>query len=76
MEPKEKEKQNEPKKWHMCQAFGEINRDTEIAPVPQGDIRAKTTSFRPPLFTYLQFCSRVLQGGNVRATAESDLADF
>ena len=33
--------QNTPKKWRMCQDFGGINKVTEIAPVPQGDIRAK-----------------------------------
>jgi len=30
-----------PKKWCLCQDFGEINKVTTIAPVPQGDIRAK-----------------------------------
>ena len=30
-----------PKKWRLCQDFGEINKVTPIAPVPQGDIRAK-----------------------------------
>jgi len=30
-----------PKKWHLCQDFGEINKLMPIAPVPQGDIRAK-----------------------------------
>ena len=34
-------KQNTPIKWRMCQDFGGINRVTEVAPVPQGDIRAK-----------------------------------
>src|ERR1700678_752120 len=33
--------QNTPIKWRMCQDFGGINRVTEVAPVPQGDIRAK-----------------------------------
>ena len=33
--------QNTPTKWRMCQDFGGINRVTEIAPIPQGDIRAK-----------------------------------
>ena len=33
--------QNTPTKWRMCQDFGGINRVTETAPVPQGDIRAK-----------------------------------
>lgn len=30
-----------PKKWRLCQDFGEINKVTPIAPVPQGDIHAK-----------------------------------
>jgi len=30
-----------PKKWRLCQDFGEINKVTPIAPVPQGNIRAK-----------------------------------
>ena len=30
-----------PKKWRLCQDFGEINKVTTIAPVPQGDIHAK-----------------------------------
>jgi len=30
-----------PKKWRLCQDFREINKVTPIAPVPQGDIRAK-----------------------------------
>ena len=34
-------KQDTPIKWRMCQDFGGINRVTEVAPVPQGDIRAK-----------------------------------
>ena len=34
-------KQTTPAKWRMCQDFGGINKVTEIAPVPQGDIRAK-----------------------------------
>ena len=33
--------QGKPTKWRMCQDFGGINRVTEVAPVPQGDIRAK-----------------------------------
>ena len=41
IEPKEKTMQNGPKKWRMCQDFGEINKVTEVAPVPQGDIWAK-----------------------------------
>ncbi|KAJ3831017.1 hypothetical protein F5878DRAFT_668039, partial [Lentinula raphanica] len=30
-----------PPKWRICQNFGEVNKLTEIAPMPQGDIRAK-----------------------------------
>ena len=30
-----------PTKWHICQDFGGINKVTEIASVPQGDIHAK-----------------------------------
>ena len=33
--------QTTPIKWCMCQDFGSINKVTEIAPFPQGDIRAK-----------------------------------
>ena len=33
--------QTAPIKWRMCQDFGGINRVTEVAPMPQGDIRAK-----------------------------------
>jgi hypothetical protein len=33
--------QSTPTKWRMCQDFGGINKVTEVAPVPQGDIRAK-----------------------------------
>ena len=33
--------QKPPVKWRLCQDFGGINRVTEVAPVPQGDIRAK-----------------------------------
>ena len=41
-EPRElPETQNKPKKWRLCQDFNGINRVTEVAPVPQGDIRAK-----------------------------------
>ena len=32
---------NKPPKWRICQNFGEVNRVTEIAPMPQGDIRLK-----------------------------------
>ena len=35
---------NEPsmsQKWRLCQDFSEVNRATEIAPMPQGDIREK-----------------------------------
>ena len=33
--------QHTPVKWRLCQDFGGINKVTEVAPVPQGDIRAK-----------------------------------
>ena len=33
--------QNTPVRWRMCQDFGGINKVTEIAPIPQGDIHAK-----------------------------------
>ena len=39
--PKPPATQKTPTKWRMCQDFGGINKVTEIAPVPQGDIRAK-----------------------------------
>ena len=39
--PTQTPKQNTHVKWRMCQDFGGINKVTEIAPVPQGDIRAK-----------------------------------
>ena len=34
---------HEPKeqKWHVCQNFAEVNCVTEIAPMPQGNIRLK-----------------------------------
>ena len=28
-------------KWRICQSFSQINKVTKIAPMPQGDIRAK-----------------------------------
>ena len=31
----------QPTKWRLCQDFNGINRVTEVAPTPQGDIRAK-----------------------------------
>lgn len=34
-------KTSESPKWRICQNFGEINKLTEIAPMPQGNIRAK-----------------------------------
>ena len=40
-EPNPPAKQNAPIKWRMCQDFGGINKVTEVAPVPQGDICAK-----------------------------------
>ena len=39
--PNHQTTQNTPIKWRMCQDFGGINKVTEIAPIPQGDIRAK-----------------------------------
>lgn len=30
-----------PTKWRMCQDFNGINKVTEVAPIPQGDLRAK-----------------------------------
>lgn len=30
-----------PLKWHICQDFNDINKLIEIAPLPQGDMRAK-----------------------------------
>ncbi|TFY74871.1 hypothetical protein EWM64_g9142, partial [Hericium alpestre] len=30
-----------PQKWRICQNFNEVNKITEVAPMPQGDIRAK-----------------------------------
>jgi Reverse transcriptase (RNA-dependent DNA polymerase) len=39
--PSQRATQSTPTKWRMCQDFGGINRVTEVAPVPQGDIRAK-----------------------------------
>lgn len=33
--------QSAPIKWRMCQDFGGVNKVTEVAPVPQGDIRTK-----------------------------------
>ena len=28
-------------KWHICQDFKEVNKHSKVAPMPQGDIRAK-----------------------------------
>ena len=50
VEPKEKATLNKPKKWRMCQDFGEINRIMEITPVPQGEIWAKPVLFCPSQF--------------------------
>lgn len=30
-----------PRKWQICQNFAQLNKVTEIAPMPQGDILAK-----------------------------------
>ena len=34
------DKNNEPK-WRICQNFSQINKVTQVAPMPQGDIQAK-----------------------------------
>jgi hypothetical protein len=31
----------QPTKWHLCQDFNGVNKITEVAPIPQSDIRAK-----------------------------------
>lgn len=36
-EPEERK----PKKWRVCQNFAQLNKVTEVAPMPQGDILAK-----------------------------------
>ena len=41
LNPNQSDKKNTPIKWRICQDFGGINKVTEVAPVPQGDIRAK-----------------------------------
>lgn len=41
VEEESEEGEKKPQKWRVCQNFGEVNRVTEIAPMPQGDIRAK-----------------------------------
>ena len=38
--PDDEASSNEPK-WRICQNFAEINKITQVAPMPQGDIRAK-----------------------------------
>ena len=38
------EKPSKPPKWRICQNFAELNKVTEIAPMPQGDIRMKQLS--------------------------------
>ena len=38
--PDDESDKNEPK-WRICQNFSQINKVTKIAPMPQGDIRAK-----------------------------------
>ena len=38
--PDERERHEEPK-WRICQNFSQINKVTQVAPMPQGDIRAK-----------------------------------
>lgn len=39
LDPRSNEKP--PPKWRICQNYGALNKITEIAPMPQGDIRAK-----------------------------------
>lgn len=39
--PEKENSANKPQKWRICQNFNEVNRVTNIAPMPQGDIRAK-----------------------------------
>ena len=38
--PDERDRHEEPK-WRICQNFAQINKVTQVAPMPQGDIRAK-----------------------------------
>ncbi|TFY75650.1 hypothetical protein EWM64_g8362 [Hericium alpestre] len=33
--------ESRPQKWRVCQNFNEVNKVTHVAPMPQGDIRAK-----------------------------------
>ena len=40
-EKENKNNEKKPTKWRMCQDFNGINKVTEIAPFPQGDLRAK-----------------------------------
>ena len=35
------EPQSQTQKWRICQDFREVNKHTKVAPMPQGDIRAK-----------------------------------
>jgi hypothetical protein len=38
--PDDRNSNDEPK-WRICQNFAQINKVTQVAPMPQGDIRAK-----------------------------------
>lgn len=40
-QPKTMEGETMEQKWRICQNFAEVNKVTEIAPMPQGDIRMK-----------------------------------
>ena len=40
-EPTPNDKPFEEPKWRICQNFSQINKITKVAPMPQGDIRAK-----------------------------------
>jgi hypothetical protein len=48
-----------PQKWRICQNFNEVNRVTTIAPMPQGDIRAKKLRLsRHKYISVFDFASR------------------
>jgi RNase H-like domain found in reverse transcriptase/Reverse transcriptase (RNA-dependent DNA polymerase) len=40
-EPSEAAKKYEEQKWRICQDFRQVNKLSKVAPMPQGDIRAK-----------------------------------
>ncbi|KAG2737420.1 hypothetical protein P692DRAFT_20883584 [Suillus brevipes Sb2] len=39
--PQQMKEKEAPRKWRICQNFGQLNKVTEIAPMPQGDLLAK-----------------------------------